>query len=172
MRTKTRSTDPSAPSRNNASAPNEMPKDVGMSLLTYLNDVNTSAFSVPADETEWTAVYRAAEDLKFQMVAAGFGASSRVLYSEPDGTVVVDTGKGASNTWENYELKQINENHNTRPAIMFAQLSIGGVGAEKKNSTSVATVQEYAAARVGLHFDNQGTLRISRNVTDNGSHGH
>jgi len=141
-------------------------------LITYLEGVNKSPYVVPADEAEWDAVYAAALSLKAAMEADGLGLSSRVLYCEPDGTVVVDTGKGASNTWANFQLKAINENHNTRPAIMFAQLSVGAYGAEEKNSTSVGKVQQYAAVRVGAasstgagaQFANQGTLRISRDA--------
>ena len=39
-------------------------------------------------------------------------ANGRVVITLPDGTVVVDTSKGASNTYNNFKAKTINENHN------------------------------------------------------------
>jgi hypothetical protein len=50
-------------------------------------------------------------------------AGSRIVITLPDGTVVVDTSKN-NNTYANFQAKAINENHNTRVAILDAQLVV------------------------------------------------
>jgi hypothetical protein len=89
-------------------------------------------------------------------------AKGRVLITLADGTVVVDTSKGAANTFANYSAKKINENHNTRIAILDSQLYECGLGVETKRSTTDGVVESYVAQRLGKYLDNSGTVRISQ----------
>jgi len=88
-------------------------------------------------------------------------ANGRIVVTLPDGTVVVDTSKGASNTYNNFKAKTINENHNTRISILDSQLYDCGVGVETKRSTTDNTVESYVAKRLGDYLDSAGTVRIS-----------
>lgn len=88
-------------------------------------------------------------------------ANGRVVVTLPDGTVVVDTSKGATNTFANFEAKAINENHNTRVAILDAQIYDCGVGLETKTSSSTGAVEVYLAKRLGAYLNSAGTVRLS-----------
>ncbi len=88
-------------------------------------------------------------------------ANGRIVVTLPDGTVVVDTSKGTSNTYNNFKAKTINENHNTRISILDSQLYDCGVGVETKRSTTDNTVESYVAKRLGDYLDSAGTVRIS-----------
>jgi NAD-dependent oxidoreductase involved in siderophore biosynthesis len=85
----------------------------------------------------------------------------RILVTLPDGTVVVDTSKGVLNTYANFVAKKINENHNSRVAILDTQLFECGLGVETKKSTTDGVVETYVARRLGNYLDNSGTVRIS-----------
>jgi hypothetical protein len=89
-------------------------------------------------------------------------ANGRVVVTLPDGTVVVDTSKGANNTYANFIDKAINENHNTRVAILDAQIYDCGVGLETKTSSSTGVQEVYLAKRLGAYLDSVGTVRLSR----------
>lgn len=88
--------------------------------------------------------------------------NGRVVITLADGTVVVDTFKGAANTYANYKAKTINENHNTRAAIVNTQLYECGVGVETKLSATTNAKEIYVAKRLGNYLDNSGTVRLSR----------
>lgn len=88
--------------------------------------------------------------------------NGRVLITLPDGTVVVDTSKGVNNTYANFQAKTINENHNSRIAILDAQLWACGVGLETKTSTSTGSVEAALAKRLGAYLDSAGTVRLSQ----------
>lgn len=88
-------------------------------------------------------------------------ANGRIVITLPDGTVVVDTSKGTANTYQNFKNKVINENHNTRVAILDAQIYDCGVGLETKKSTTDNIVESYVAKRLGNYLDSAGTVRIS-----------
>lgn len=90
-------------------------------------------------------------------------ANGRIVVTLPDGTVVVDTAKGANNTFDNFKAKTINENHNTRVAILDAQLWACGVGLETKTSTTTNTAEVYLAKRLGIYLNSAGTVRLSHN---------
>lgn len=92
---------------------------------------------------------------------AGKLATGRIVVALPDGTVVVDTSKGAANTFANFQAKTINENHNSRVAIYSAQQYPCGVALERKFSSTDGTVETYVAIRAGTHLDSFGTIRIS-----------
>lgn len=94
---------------------------------------------------------------------AGRVDNGRIVITLPDGTVVVDTN--GSNSWANYQSKSINENHNSRIAILNSQLCLGGVGYEQKYSTSTGNVEKYVAIRLGEYLKNFGSIRISIPVT-------
>lgn len=103
--------------------------------------------------------------------------SPRIMITESDGTVIVDTaawtGTGPyfrKSTLANWQSKTVNENHNTRVAILDCQIFPCGYGAESKFSSSVLAVQNYVAHRLkGLdNSDNSylrsaGTIRLSQN---------
>ena len=94
-------------------------------------------------------------------------SSGRLLITLPDGTVVIDTarndgaGDPKNNYYPNFVNKTINENHNSRAAIVSAQLWPCGLGVETKTSTTTGEVESYAARRLGPHLDSQGTARLS-----------
>jgi hypothetical protein len=93
---------------------------------------------------------------------AALTPKGRVTVTLSDGTVVVDTSKGALNTFANYIAKKINENHNSRIAILDAQLYECGVGLETKRSTTDNAIESYVAIRLGHYLDNSGTVRYSK----------
>lgn len=88
-------------------------------------------------------------------------ANGRVVVTLADGTVVVDTSKGVANTYDNFVAKTINENHNTRVAILDAQIYDCGIGLETKTSTSTGVKEVYLAKRLGPYLDSAGTVRLS-----------
>lgn len=89
-------------------------------------------------------------------------ANGRVVTTLPDGTVVVDTSKGASNTFANFLAKTINENHNSRVAILDTQLFECGIGVETKRSSTTRTIEDAVARRLGVYLNNAGTARMSK----------
>ncbi len=104
--------------------------------------------------------------------------NGRMLITLPDGTVVIDTARpiptqasdcGATpadprmNCFQNFRNKTINENHNSRLAVMDAQQTTCGLGIESKFSTSTNSFEHYLAKRLGPHSDNEGTARLSQN---------
>jgi hypothetical protein len=93
--------------------------------------------------------------------------SLRVLITISDGRVAYDSSKGANNTFARYQSGLINENHNTRVAIMVALLGNSGVGNEDKFSTSTGINESYNALRMGLSTSNAlGCSRVSVNSDD------
>jgi hypothetical protein len=91
-------------------------------------------------------------------------ATGRIVVTLADGTVAVDTSKGATNTFDNFKAKAINENHNTRISILDAQLYDCGVGVETKTSTTDGTKENYLAKRLGAYLDSAGTVRLSQKI--------
>jgi len=98
-------------------------------------------------------------------------ATPRLVITEPDGTVVIDTARPpGTNTYANWQNKLINENHNSRVAILTTQLFPCGVGYETKYSSTLSSNQllpinqAYVAIRAGPFLNNAGTFRLSVNV--------
>ncbi len=97
------------------------------------------------------------------LTALATASGNRILVCEPDGTVRFDSSKGALNTYANAIDKLINENHNTRPAIMSAQLTCDGRGNEIKLSTTDGVIEAYDARVIRNEYGNNGgTVRVSR----------
>jgi hypothetical protein len=101
---------------------------------------------------------------------ARFGlAKGRLLITLADGTVVVDTNKlddptntkPVGNSFKHFSDKTVNENHNSRIAILDSQLHVCGLGVETKLSTTDHTKESYVAIRLGAHLNNSGTARLS-----------
>jgi len=117
---------------------------------------------IPADSVEYDALAAYLFQLRASLALELGESTARVLYCEPDGTVIFDSSKGSNNTFANFDSKSINENHNTRVAIMSAQSFVSGYGAEVKSSTSTGRVEVYAGTIVGgSQFNNRGTIRVS-----------
>lgn len=89
------------------------------------------------------------------------GKPLRCLITVPGGTVLYDSSKGVNNTYLNFSNRAINENHNTRIAILDAQNNRDGVGYEDKYSTSTRQNEIYVAVRVGKFLKSIGTCRFS-----------
>jgi hypothetical protein len=95
----------------------------------------------------------------------------RLVVTVADGTVVVDTGKPddpnnlkpqvQGNSYLHFINKTVNENHNSRIAILDAQLQPCGKGVETKLSTSDGTKESYVAIRLGDYLNSSGTARLS-----------
>lgn len=132
------------------------PYDTMNAILTAAK-VNTFKTKLNAvkDQTTYATLLTEAN------TTAALIANGRIVVTLPDGTVVVDTSKGASNTYNNFKAKTINENHNTRISILDSQLYDCGVGVETKRSTTDNTVENYVAKRLGDYLDSAGTVRIS-----------
>ena len=96
-------------------------------------------------------------------------ANGRLVIAVPDGTVVLDTARSddptnvlaVGNSYAHFVAKTVNENHNSRVAILAAQEYPCGVGIESKLSTTTGQVETYLAIRIGGHLDSLGTARIS-----------
>ena len=94
-------------------------------------------------------------------------ATGRVVITLPDGTVMIDTNRDdntaspTSNSYQHFLDKTINENHNSRVAILATQEYPCGVAVESKLSTSTGMTEAYVALRVGTHLDSDGTIRVS-----------
>jgi len=95
--------------------------------------------------------------------------SGRLVVTEPDGTVIVDTSQPddpnnslpQGNSYQHFLDKTVNENHNSRVAIFTAQEWPCGQGLETKLSTTTNERENYFAIRLGQQFNNQGTARLS-----------
>lgn len=67
----------------------------------------------------------------------------------PDGTVWYDSAKGSRNTWNNFENKIINENHNSRACFMDVLLNDQRDSFEMKYSSSTKTNESRVTFRLG-----------------------
>lgn len=142
--------------------------------LTTAVDAVLTAANTAAKETAYNAMVTQIETVLFP----GIGATPRLLLAESDGTVIYDsaqigktvtnstascgtTGSVPRNSYPSFCTKQVNENHNSRVAILDAQLSGCGLGLETKFSTSVNKFQAGVAERMGAYLNNSGTARYS-----------
>jgi hypothetical protein len=87
--------------------------------------------------------------------------NGRVLVSMPDGRVAYASGSDR-NSYENFLKGDIEENHNTRVAIITALLDESGRGFEIKRSSLAGGKQVYQALRMGSRKDDPiGVVRVS-----------
>lgn len=122
----------------------------GKEIISTYTNLNATTY---AKFAEWFSFLSASEP------AVGL-SGLRLMFCEADGTVLYDSSKGASNTFAN--IKSINENHNSRLAIIKALLSAAGRGYEVKRSTSTGAVETYLALRLGTSSETPtGSVRIS-----------
>ena len=127
-------------------------------LNAVLTPAKIASFTNKLKAVENQATYAAL--LTEVNATANMLADGRIVVTLPDGTVVVDTSK-SNNTYPNFIAKRINENHNTRVAILDAQLFDCGVGLEKKTSSSTGDEEVYLAKRLGEYLNSAGTVRLS-----------
>jgi hypothetical protein len=129
-------------------------------IAPQLGNLNTELAAVSNQATYQTLLNRA-------NTLAGGLTSGRVVVTLPDGTVVLDTARDdntadpKNNSFQHFQDKTINENHNSRVAIFTAQEYPCGVALETKFSSSTGQREVYLAVRLGGHLDSNGTARIS-----------
>ena len=97
--------------------------------------------------------------------------SGRLVITLADGTVVLDTARDdhatdpTSNSYQHFVDKTINENHNSRVAILAAQEYPCGFGLEGTLRPSAGRHEAYLALRAGPHLASYGTLTLSTQVS-------
>lgn len=133
-------------------------------LVTDTANIKTLLNAVK-DQTTYTSLYN------YAMLVSKSIVNGRLVVTLPDGTVVVDTGKPLdatnltptvyANSYQHFLNKKVNENHNSRIAILDSQQHVCGVGVETKVSTTDKTKESYVAVRLGAHLNNSGTARLS-----------
>src|SRR5689334_5825122 len=145
-------------------------------LRTLVNNM-LKAPTVSAEATAYNTMKTQIQTVLFPGITSG--ASPRLLLAESDGTVIYDSaqfgktvtnntascgtlGTVPRNSYASFCTKQVNENHNSRIAILDAQLYTCGLGVETKFSTSVNKTQSYVAERLGDYLDSAGTARYSK----------
>ena len=106
-------------------------------------DIETRLTSAALSQSDYTSAY--------SLVSSYTNAHSglRALITLADGTVLMDTSKGSNNTFNNFDNKTINENHNSRSAMLQALLGKSGEGFEEKFSTSTNQTERYQAIKTG-----------------------
>jgi hypothetical protein len=121
----------------------------------------TINFLLDSSNSTYTDMSNALFAARNNFSAAGV-SSPRILVSLPDGTTVFDSSRSGdkANTLSNANNKNINENHNSRLAIIAAMLGQSGVGMEKKYSTSTGLNEQALAHRLGRsQQDSLGCIR-------------
>jgi hypothetical protein len=133
------------------------------SSITLGNSIGI--FLTKLDQTSWNKM-----NIDIQAFIAQYTAGSypnlRVVITLSDGTVAYDSGVGVLNTFSGFINKTINENHNSRVAIMTALLSKIGSGYEIKYSNTIGKREAYNALRMGISSDDSlGCCRVSYQYT-------
>jgi hypothetical protein len=131
-------------------------------LVAALGNLNTQLLAL-TNQATYAALLTTARN-----TANGI-ANGRVLVTVPDGTVVLDTARtddptntmAVGNSFQHFQNKTVNENHNSRIAIFDSQEYQCGLGLEAKLSTTTGQREIYLAVRLGTHLDANGTVRIS-----------
>ena len=113
-------------------------------------------------EAQWNTMYAGVKAFVAANVSTLY-PGLRVVVTLSDGQVVLDTNKSDSvNTFNNFKAKTINENHNSRVAILTSLLGNAGTGYEEKFSTSDLKFEAYHAQRMGAASSNAlGVVRVS-----------
>ena len=134
-------------------------------IIVPSNNVVRNLLGAVMDQATYTSLLNAAN-----AIAAAIPNTGRVVITVPDGTVMVDTNAPddpgnampTGNSFAHFQSKTVNtDNHNTRIAILSAQMFECGIGIERRLSTSTGVVETYLAQRLGTHLDSVGTLRGS-----------
>jgi len=134
-------------------------------LMASLNEVAANSiftFTNGASESEWNTMH---SSISQWVSSNSFNANGlRVLVALADGTVCYDSASN-KNTHAHFITKDINENHNSRVAILQALLGNSGVGFETKLSTSTNSMTNYLAQRIWWTTGRpMGTIRVSTNM--------
>ena len=129
-------------------------------LSAQLTAARLASFKTRLDAVTNQATY--AQLYAAATTVAATVANGRIVITLTDGTVVVDTGKGAANTFADFAAKSINENHNSRLSILDAQLFECGIGLETKRSTTTGVIDDAVAKRLGSYLASSGTVRLSK----------
>jgi hypothetical protein len=130
----------------------------GNSLRALLNEW----FYDYTDQAHYSKMLNAIMDFITNVGIVGItGSDARIIIVNSDGKVGLDTSK-SNNSFQNYRDGLINENHNSRVAIMSALLSNSGVAFEEKLSGTNRRYENYMAVRVGAGATNSaGVIRLS-----------
>jgi hypothetical protein len=143
----------------------DVAKDTVWQAVNQAFNDNVTAIKQAAFDINQATTVTAYNTAKAQLDTLSTNTQCRILVCQPDGTVYYDSSKNSTNknTLADANAKTINENHNTRPAIMSAQLTCDGVGNEIKLSTSTNQIEAYDARRiVDKYGDTFGTVRLSK----------
>jgi hypothetical protein len=150
---------------NAMAAPGECAAQVNSQLASNATYKALNAKLAPK-VTQLTSLLRAVKDqpsyASLLSIVKSTAGTDRLVVTLADGTVVVDTGKSANNNYATYAAKGVNENHNSRVAIMLAQTHECGLGVETKYSSTDKSNEKYVAIRLGAYLDSAGTARLSR----------
>jgi hypothetical protein len=120
----------------------------------------TQFLTEPGTQANWERMHNAIQHFMNTNTAQQSHVGLRVLVTLADGHVAYDTSK--TNTWANFRANTINENHNSRPAIMSALLGNLGMGYEVKYSSTDNQKEAYHVQRMGPSSHNAlGCIRIS-----------
>jgi hypothetical protein len=145
-------------------------------ISTYNNLTGITGNTGPEGQTGGSyGKFKESYDYLSRSAGATGLSGPRLLFSEADGTVLYDSGRRSVtvggttgvnlNTFENYLKKNVNENHNSRLAIIKSLLSASGRGYEVKRSTTTGSTETYVSSRLGSSSENAiGTVRISYTV--------
>jgi len=136
----------------------------GLLTTAVINNLNTKLAAV-VDQASYANLLASVTTLKASIVGSG-----RVVVTLPDGTVVIDTSK-TNNTYADFLNKAINENQNTRVAVMDTQIYQCGLGLETRFSTTDQKKENFVARRLGnatsaatyaaSYLNNNGSVRVS-----------
>lgn len=143
--------------------PHAAPYSLCRTTLTPYVTVLTTRLNAVVDQTTYESI------LTLSRTIATSVPNGRLLVALPDGTVVLDTSKTddpgntlpQGNSYQHFQDKTVNENHNSRVAIISAQQYPCGLGVESKLSSTTGFVESYVALRLGTHLDSAGTARLS-----------
>ena len=103
-------------------------------------DIETHLTNAASSQSGYTSAYSLVSSY------ASTHSGLRILITLADfSTVLMDTSKGSNNTFNNFDNKAINENHNSRSAMLQALLSKSGEGFEEKLSSSTNQTETYQA---------------------------
>ncbi|HXW53026.1 MAG TPA: hypothetical protein VEL47_02850 [Myxococcota bacterium] len=174
------------------------------SYVAHTNDLVGALLASPGNTTydalyNWTKLTLVPQaNVALAEVSGIQPNTARIVIAEADGNVIVDTGKsacldavnsfgpgsgsgnlistaGPCNSYQNWNNRDVNENHGSRITMREAQDYTCGLGVETKFSSSVGTNQIYTAIRLNggtdgstmasTYSNSQGTIRVSFNAT-------